>query len=132
MTHERKPTNEKWEDFAERKIREAQAEGAFDRLSGFGQPIPGLEEPLSENWWLKEKLKREQLQVVPPILEARLALEKALEEIPEISSEAIVRSRLQKINEMIRKAHFSPIAGPSDGIAPIDIDAVIAEWREQR
>ena len=132
MTQERKPPNEDWEDFTERKIREAQADGAFENLPGFGKPIPGVDQPYDENWWIKDKLKREQMQVVPPILEARLALEKTLEEIARIDNEFVVRKRLNDVNAKIRKAHYSPIAGPADGIREVDIDAVVIEWRSNR
>ena len=37
---ERKPPGEAWESCAERNIRAARDEGAFDALPGFGRPIP--------------------------------------------------------------------------------------------
>jgi hypothetical protein len=129
---ERKPRQETWESFAERKIREAQAEGAFDGLPGFGQPIPGIDQPLNPDWWLRDKLRREELNVLPPILEARLEAEKTLQAIGTLTNEAAVRRRLEQLNEKIRTAHFSHIAGPSAGVAPVDIEAVIADWRRKR
>lgn len=128
---ERKPPGESWESFAERKIREAQAEGQFDNLPGFGRPIPGIDAPLDENWWIKEKLKREQIVALPPILEMRLEVEKALAELDELKSEPAVRKRLQELNVKIEQAHFSHISGPADGIAPLDIDRLAAEWRRR-
>ncbi|MHC4876821.1 MAG: DnaJ family domain-containing protein [Planctomycetota bacterium] len=58
---ERKPAGESWGAFTERQIRQAQEAGEFSGLPGFGQPIPGIDEPLDENWWLKQKLRREKL-----------------------------------------------------------------------
>ena len=72
MTTEHKLPGFTWESFAEKRIREAQQQRAFDHLSGFGRPIPGIDEPLDENWWIKEKLKREDINAVPPTLQARL------------------------------------------------------------
>ncbi|MGE3313890.1 MAG: DUF1992 domain-containing protein [Planctomycetaceae bacterium] len=129
---ERKPALEKWESFAERKIREAMDEGEFDALPGFGQPIPDIDKPLSDDWWLKQKLKRERLSVLPPILEARLDIERTLESLHGILSEYVARRTLEQLNERIRKAHFSPQEGPSAGVFPIDIDATIAMWRKSR
>lgn len=129
---ERKPTHEKWESFAERKIREAQEEGQFDKLPGFGQPIPGIDQPLDDDWWLKQKLKAEKLSVLPPILQARLDIEKTLDSLHEMTSEYAVRRKLEQLNERIRGAQFSPLEGPSSGVFPVDIDAVIAEWRAAR
>ncbi len=57
-----------WQSYTEALIRAAQEEGEFDNLPGFGQPIPGIDDPLDENWWVREKLKREgvKLTVAPP------------------------------------------------------------------
>jgi hypothetical protein len=52
-----------WTIVAEQLIRAAQDEGKFDNLPGFGKPIPGIDEPHDEFWWIKAKLKREQLSV---------------------------------------------------------------------
>lgn len=129
---ERKPALEKWESFAERKIREAMEEGEFDALPGFGQPIPDIDKPLADDWWLKQKLKREKLSMLPPILEARLDIERTLEGLRIVSSELVARRTLEQLNERIRKAHYSAQEGPSAGVFPIDIDAAIDEWRNSR
>lgn len=47
------------ETLVERKIREAAEQGAFDDLEGSGRPLPILEEPYEENWWLKRFVQRE-------------------------------------------------------------------------
>jgi hypothetical protein len=39
---------DKWESIAERKIREAMAEGAFDNLTGKGQPLNLEEDPYED------------------------------------------------------------------------------------
>jgi DnaJ family protein C protein 28 len=39
---------DKWENIAERKIREAMAEGAFDNLKGRGQPLDLEEDPYED------------------------------------------------------------------------------------
>ncbi len=67
---------EKFESLAERRIREAQAAGQFDRLPGFGKPIPDIDGPDDENWWIKSKLRQEGLVVLPPILQARRDIER--------------------------------------------------------
>jgi len=129
---ERKPLLETFESFAERQIRAAQAEGAFDSLPGFGQPIPDLAGPDDPDWWLKKKLRDEQLVILPPILEARLEAEKTLAAIRGMTSEEQVRRRLAALNERIRQAHFSPAPGPVQGVCPVDVEAIVAEWRRQR
>jgi hypothetical protein len=127
-----KPSIDKFESFAERKIREAQAEGQFDALPGFGKPIPDLDEPDDENWWIKNKLRREGFVVLPPILEARRDIERTLEAIQRMRSEHQVRLALQALNERIRAAHFSPAGGPADGVRPVDVEVVVVTWRTSK
>jgi DnaJ-like protein len=57
-----------WTIIAEQLIRAAQDEGKFDNLPGFGKPIPGIDDPYDELWWIKAKLKREQLSVAGPVM----------------------------------------------------------------
>ncbi len=44
---------------AENRIREAIEGGAFDHLEGSGRPLPDLDEPYDELWWLRRWLRRE-------------------------------------------------------------------------
>lgn len=129
---ERKPASESWESFTERQIRQAQEAGEFERLPGFGQPIPGIDQPLDENWWLKQKLRDEQLSVTPPIIEARIRRERVLSGLNQLGSESTVRRKLEELNDFIRKAHFSPAAGPAAGVIPVDIEATVTDWRRKR
>jgi hypothetical protein len=129
---ERKPSSETFESFAERKIREAQAEGQFDSLPGFGKPIPDLDGPEDENWWIKNKLRQEGLVILPPILEARRDIEKTLEAVQSMHSEHQVRVALKALNERIRAAHFSAADGPADGVRPVAAEAVGRSWRSSR
>ena len=61
----KKKPAETWESFIERRIREAQAQGEFDRLPGFGQPIPDIDEPWDENtpgrWYVAPEVTAEEL-----------------------------------------------------------------------
>lgn len=127
-----KRPDETWEDLAERRIREAQEAGEFANLPGFGRPIPGIDDVLDENWWVRDKLKREQLSALPPILEARLARERLLESLDQIASEAGLLERLAAVNQLIRQAHFSHIAGPAEGVLPLDETVVLEQWRRVR
>jgi hypothetical protein len=46
---------------ADNKIRTAIAAGEFDNLPGFGEPLAGIDEPYDPHWWIRSKLKHEQL-----------------------------------------------------------------------
>ena len=47
------------ETIAERKIREAMAEGAFDNLPGTGKPIEDIEEYREPGWWAARAIEEE-------------------------------------------------------------------------
>ncbi|HYF49355.1 MAG TPA: DUF1992 domain-containing protein [Planctomycetota bacterium] len=50
------------ESYVEQLIRNAIEAGKFDNLEGAGKPIPDLDEPYDENWWVRKLMKRDQLQ----------------------------------------------------------------------
>jgi hypothetical protein len=129
---QRKPFDQTWESFVEEQIRQAQEAGEFDRLPGFGRPIPGIDEPHDENWWLKEKLRREDLSALPPALAIRVELHRALERIKSLPSEAGVRREVDQINEKIRQANFAAIWGPPSATMPLDADEIVRQWKRRR
>ncbi len=123
---------ESWESYADRRIRQAQADGEFDRLPGFGQPIPGIDEPWDENSWVRQKLRREQINELPPVLAARLDKERVLESLSKLAAEAEVRTKLLELNRRIQQAHFSTADGPAIGITPVDVDEEVRRWNDSR
>lgn len=129
---DRNPPGTSWESFTERRIREAQAAGAFDALPGLGRPIPGIDEPLDEDWWIRKKLREEGVSVIPPALEARRLIERTLEQVRQLGSESAVRRRIEELNRKVREAQLSPAAGPADGVALVDVEAVVAQWKAER
>ena len=121
-----------FDSLAEQRIRAAQAEGQFDNLPGFGQPIPGLDEPHDELWWVKDKLKREQLSALPPALAIRLDIEQTLERIGLLENEADVCQEIAALNERIRKASFAVTWGPSVDVIPLEVSEIVECWRSRR
>lgn len=51
---------------AENKIRAAIEAGEFDNLPDFGQPSPLIDEPYDPFWWIRRKLRDEQLPAPHP------------------------------------------------------------------
>ncbi len=132
MGVEKKADNETWESFADRRIREAEEAGEFRNLPGLGKPIPGLDEPLDENWWVRQKLAREQVDALPPILRARRDVERTLERLDAIPDETVVRRELVALNERVEQAHFSHQSGPADGVRRIDVEREVRAWAKRR
>lgn len=104
----------------------------FDRLPGTGRPIPGIDEPLDENWWIKRKLRDEGVNLLPPLLEARLDIERTLESISVLTDEAEVRQQLIELNQRVREAQQSPASGPQLSVLPVDVEQTLNKWRMSR
>ena len=81
----------------EEKIREAIRAGEFDDLPGAGKPIPGLNEPDDEMWWVKRKLRAEGLSYLPPALAVRREAERGLEEALKATSSTSCRTRASDV-----------------------------------
>jgi hypothetical protein len=130
---ERKPPGVPFESWVEKQIRDAKTRGDFDRLPGAGEPLPGdLETSYDELWWVKRKLAREGVSVLPPALELRKAAEDALVAARAAPSERIVRKIIDDVNVKIRDMMFKPPPGPPLGMKPYDVEEVVREWRERR
>ncbi len=129
---ERKPAGMRWESWIDRQIREAQERGEFDDLPGHGKPIPDLDRPHDDLWWVKDKLRREQLSWLPPTLALRKEAEEFVEHLGRQPSEAAVRRRASELNAKIAKVNASAMAGPPARLARFDVDVLVERWRTAR
>jgi DnaJ-like protein len=129
---ERKPPWMTFETWIDRQIREAQERGEFDDLPGAGKPIPGIDDPPDELWWVKSYLKREQLSYLPPSLLLRKEAEDTLAAVPDAPSEHALRTALTALNEKIAAAIRTPPAGPPHNLHPVDVEEQVARWRASR
>lgn len=50
---------------AENKLRAAIEAGEFDNLPGLGKPSPLIDEPYDPWWWIRRKLRQENLPADP-------------------------------------------------------------------
>ena len=129
---ERKPPGVTWESWIDVQIREAEARGEFDNLPGKGKPLPGIDQPRDELWWLREKLKREDIQFLPPTLQVRKDLDDTREKIRRATSEAEVRRLVAEINEQIREVNRTVVSGPPSTLMPLDVERTVDDWRRAR
>ena len=120
----------RWESAVEQEIRAAINRGEFDGLSGSGEPIDGLDEPHDELWWVKDKLRREELAVLPPSLAVRRDRDQLIANLHTFRTEAAVRAAAEELNERIRKVNRYGSSGPPTSLMPQDVAAVVARWRE--
>jgi hypothetical protein len=129
---ERKPPGVEFGSWVERQIREAAERGAFDNLPGAGKPIADLDKPHDELWWVKQKLRRENLAWLPPTIALRKEAEEALEAASRAGSEDQVRRILADLNRKIVDGNRKAASGPPLNLAPVDVERVVRSWRERQ
>ncbi|MFF4747306.1 DUF1992 domain-containing protein [Streptomyces chengbuensis] len=129
---ERKPPGVSFESWVDKQIRDARERGEFEELPGLGKPLPDDLAPYDELWWVKGKMHKEGIAVLPPALALRKEAEDALEKAYRAPSEAAVRRIVTEINERITRMLMMPPPGPPLGRRPYDVDEVLREWRLRR
>jgi len=128
----RKPPGVPWESFVEQQIREARERGEFDDLPGHGKPLPDLDRPRDELWWVRKKLRQENVSYSPPAISLRRELDEALERIGAATTEAQVRELVLAINDRIRYVNSHTISGPPTTVSVLDVEETLQRWRRRR
>ncbi|MFB7508246.1 DnaJ family domain-containing protein [Streptomyces broussonetiae] len=130
---ERKPPGVPFDSWVDKQIRDAQGRGEFERLPGAGEPLPTeVDSTYDELWWIKRKMAREGLSILPPALALRKEAEDALEAAYAAPSERIARRIVEDVNVKIKDMMFKPPPGPPLGRKPYDVEEVVQEWRRRR
>lgn len=129
---ERKPPGVSFETWADKQIRDAERRGDFAALPGAGKPLPSLDAPYDELWWIRGKMQREGLSALPPSLVLRKEAEDAMEAVAAAATEAQVLRIVAAINDKLRDALRRPPEGPPLGRGLFDAEQVLADWRAAR
>ncbi len=127
---ERKPAGASWAGFLEAQIKKAQDEGQFDNLPGLGKPIPGLGKRYDAMWWLRDLMKREDLDYTPQTLALRASVEAFSERLPKFRTEFQVRRKVKELNARIAKANATQTHGPGSSLGQLSEDATVQTWRQ--
>ena len=131
---ERKPAGVGFESWVDKQMREATGRGEFRDLPGFGRPLPDSGRPYDEQWWLRDKLRREG-ESLDALLPTPLRLRKEIHRLPEIvrglRDERAVRARVADLNQEILDWLRAP-AGPNIPIRPVDVEEIVEQWRADR
>jgi hypothetical protein len=127
----RKPAELSFESWIEQQIEEAQRDGRFDALPGRGRPHRS-DDAADPHWWTKQLLRREQVDFLPPALELRRSVEKALAALPGMQDERRVRALLERVDAEIRRTNATATSGPPTTQPPLDVEALVAAWRRSR
>lgn len=121
-------------NWVDRLIAEAQERGEFDNLPGAGKPLAGLDQPLDEDWWLRQKIRDDELPsdaLLPPALQLRKEVRALPQTVRDLPDEATVRAMVSEVNQRVADWIRAP-SGPVLPIAPARADDVVASWRAAR
>ncbi|MBI2920976.1 MAG: DUF1992 domain-containing protein [Planctomycetes bacterium] len=127
---ERKPLQQSWRSWIDEQVERAEKEGAFAGLPGAGKPIPGLDQPYHEDWWLREWLEREQLSFTPEPIELRKKIALLRAELPRQRDERSFRACVAAINALIGRVNAAPAPDALAPLAPLDADEELRDWRK--
>lgn len=131
---ERKPTGVSFESWIDKQVREAEQRGEFKDLPGAGKPLPGLNKPYDELWWVKQKVRDEQASedsLLPTPLKLRKEIDRLPGTVRELSSERAVRETVRDLNERILAWLRMP-TGPQIVLRLVDDDRIVADWQAAR
>ena len=101
---ERKPPDVPVHSWVDRLVREAEERGEFADLPGLGKPLPGIDKPLDEDWWVRQKLRDEELPtdvLLPPALQLRRERAALPETVRHLRDEAAVRAAVRELNARV-------------------------------
>jgi hypothetical protein len=124
----------RYESVIDQQIRKAEERGDFADLPGKGKPLPGLDGPDDENWWIKSWIRREGVPseaLLPTPLQLRKEAERLPETVRDLPTEEAVRAAVAEVNRRIAEWVRAP-SGPAVPVRPVDTDAILQEWRSAR
>ncbi|WEO78789.1 DUF1992 domain-containing protein [Cryobacterium sp. SO2] len=119
--------------YVEISIQQAMRRGDFDNLPGTGKPIPGLAAPYDPDWWIRQKIEREQITGLgPPALTLRSEDAGLDARLDGVFSASQVRDLLEDFNRRVIEARRQLRGGPPVVTALRDVDAELARWQDRR
>ena len=128
---------DRFESLVERQIREAQERGEFDNLPGAGKPLPGLDGSDDPDWWVRQLVQRESLDMtdaLPPVIALRKEAAGFPETLLDLRTEESVRVVLEDYNRRVKLDRLRPAVGPFPPILArtVDVDSMAAQWKALR
>ena len=124
----------RYESVIDQQIRKAEERGDFADLPGKGKPLPGLEGPDDENWWIRSWIRREGVPseaLLPTPLQLRKEIERLPETVRDLPTEEAVRSAVTDLNRRIAEWLRAP-SGPAVPVRPVDAEEIVQGWRSTR
>ena len=117
----------------ETAIEQAMRRGEFDNLPGSGKPLTGLNGVHDPDWWIRQKIEREQLTGLgPPALTLRTENATLDARMDELFREEDVRALLGDFNKRVIEARRQLQGGPPVVTPTRDVESEIRGWRGRR
>ncbi len=110
------------------QIRQSMERGDFDNLPGAGKPLrlPDRHDP---DWWVKQLIEREQIQVAPPAIALRREDAELDATLDREAREEGVRRVVDDFNHRVVEARRQLQGGPPVVTKTRDPDAEVEAWR---
>jgi hypothetical protein len=124
----------RYESVIDQQIRKAEERGDFADLPGKGKPLPGLDGPDDENWWIKSWIRREGVPseaLLPTPLQLRKEIERLPDAVRDLRDEDAVLAAVSDLNRRIAQWLRAP-SGPAVPVRPVDAQAVVQQRRRPR
>ncbi len=127
------PRMEARAQYVEIAIQQAMRRGDFDNLPGSGKPLRNLHQTYDPNWWIRQKIERENITGLgPPALTLRTENAQLDDRLDKAASEARVREILEDFNKRVVEARRQLQGGPPVVTPTRDVDDEVTRWRERR
>jgi hypothetical protein len=119
--------------YVEISIQQAMRRGDFDNLPGAGKPLTNLHQTYDPDWWIRQKIERENITGLgPPALTLRTENAALDARLDAAASEHAVRELLSDFNARIIEARRQLKGGPPVITPTRDIDDEVGRWRQRR
>ncbi|MEU4289970.1 DUF1992 domain-containing protein [Kribbella sp. NPDC026596] len=131
---ERKPPGMSTQDWVRAQVQQAANAGEFDNLALAGKPLTRLAAPHDPDWWVKDFIRREQIEtdaLLPPAMLLRKEKQKVQETVARMRRESEVRDYLADLNKRILVS-IRDTTGPVVPVGTVDAEAILARWKTER
>jgi hypothetical protein len=126
-------TREERVSAVEASIQVAIRRGDFDDLPGAGKPLEGLDKPHDPDWWIRQKIERENLTgLAPPAIQLRGEHRAMDDTLDEFWREEDVREHLEDFNKRVKYARMQLQGGPPVVTPLRDVEEDVRAWRARR
>ncbi|GAB2711396.1 hypothetical protein BKA24_002909 [Microbacterium marinum] len=119
--------------YVETVIQQAIRRGEFDDPPGAGKPIEGLGATNDPDWWIRRKIRTEQLTGLgPPALRLRIEHAEFDAHVDTMTREDDVREYTLDFSRRVVEARRQLQGGPPVVTPTRDPDTEVTRWRERR